>query len=164
MASTKLLLTYRVIIVYELMSICMLLYFVLSPSEELESTTVSNSSHFADPSPWQDRPLSDIALLNSYLTRIESASKEFYKEIYTVTPSIVWYQVSVKELTADKDELNPVVTITFEVAPFLGAHNIVGYDEVTFLSSYTGEIKLVEYKQIKSFELPEHLKDLRKSH
>lgn len=44
--------------------------------------------------------------------------------------------------------------------PFVSAHWIVGIDEITFSADYVGNIKLKEFKHIKSYYLPEHLKSL----
>lgn len=44
--------------------------------------------------------------------------------------------------------------------PFVDAHWTVGIDEITFSADYAGNIELKEFKHIKSYSLPEHLKSL----
>lgn len=97
---------------------------------------------------WSSLPLSDVALVNSYLFHIEEASRNYYADIGEKIPTISWYYVSLKELKADTQALNPTVHITFTLMPYVGAHDPVGVDEVTFAASYTGQITLVEYRRV----------------
>ena len=97
---------------------------------------------------WSSLPLSDVALVNSYLSHIEEASRNFYTDRGDQIPTVSWYYVTLKELKADTQDLNPTVHITFTLMPYVGAHDPVGVDEVTFAASYTGQITLVEYRRM----------------
>ena len=96
-------------------------------------------------SDWNSLPLSDVALINSYLTHIQDACRAYYAERDEEIPTVSWYYVSLKELKAATQSTNPTVHITFTLMPYVGAHNPVGVDEATFAASYTGQITLVEY-------------------
>ena len=98
-------------------------------------------------SDWTSLPLSDVALINSYLSHIRDASQAYYAERQEEIPTVSWYYVSLKEMKADPQALNPTVHITFTLMPYVGAHDPVGVDEVTFAASYTGQITLVEYRR-----------------
>jgi len=100
-------------------------------------------------SDWNALPLSDVALVNSFLSHIREACHTYYAEKGKEPPTVAWYYVSLKELHADTQASNPTVHITFTLMPYIGAHNPVGVDEVTFAASYTGQITLVEYKRAK---------------
>ena len=146
------------ILVEFILIVILILYFQRQPSLETLSPDIINP--FID---WQEYPISDIALINTYLDDIQNATAAFYSDKYYQTPTVAWYFVTVKSVIAkDNDSLNPIILITFENTPYLGAHNTVGYDEITFQASYTGEVMLLEYKQLKSYDLPDHLKDLKK--
>lgn len=95
---------------------------------------------------WSSLPLSDVTLINSYLSHIQDACRAYYAEKGEELPVVSWYYVSLKELKADTEALNPTVHITFTLMPYVGAHDPVGLDEVTFAASYTGQVTLVEYK------------------
>ncbi|MFS0907249.1 DUF3888 domain-containing protein [Priestia aryabhattai] len=53
--------------------------------------------------------------------------------------------------------------ITIETQPVIGAHNSVGKDRLTFEMSSTvpetGNIKLIEYQHLKSYNIPSYLRD-----
>lgn len=98
-------------------------------------------------SDWTALPLSDVALLNSYLAHIQEAAQDYYAERGEEIPTVSWYYVTLKELKADTRATNPTVHITFTLMPYVGAHDPVGIDEVTFAASYTGQITLLEYRR-----------------
>ena len=98
-------------------------------------------------SDWNSLPLSDVALINSYLSHIQEACRDYYVQRDEEIPTVSWYYVSLKELKAASLSANPTVQITFSLMPYSGAHNPVGIDEVTFAASYTGQVSLVEYRR-----------------
>lgn len=103
----------------------------------------------------------DKALINTYLKQIELASHDFYGEYYTVLPTISYYYVRVIKVQSNQ-VLNPTIYITFRVSPYLGPHNVIGEDEVTFSANYMGEVGLVEFQHLATYDLPENMKDLVK--
>lgn len=98
-------------------------------------------------SDWTSLPLSDMALINSYLAHIQDAAHTYYTERGEEVPTVSWYYVTLKELKAVTQASNPTVHITFTLMPYTGAHDPVGVDEVTFAASYTGQISLLEYRR-----------------
>jgi len=104
---------------------------------------------------------SNMALINTYLKSIQDASDDFYDEYFTISPRIDYYNVSIKEISLD-NPTNPTSLITFVSEPFVGPHDTVGTDEISFLVDYLGNIKLKEFKHIKSYSLPDNLKGLVK--
>lgn len=97
---------------------------------------------------WASLPLSDVALVNSYLSHIQAAADAYYAERNEEVPTVSWYYVTLKEMAADTHSTNPTVHITFTLMPYVGAHDPVGVDEVTFAASYTGQVTLLEYKRV----------------
>lgn len=101
----------------------------------------------------------NILLINTYLKNINDASDDFYYEYLTISPRTGYYSVSVKEISSESSN-NPTSLITFICEPFVGPHITVGIDEITFSADYTGNIELKEFKHIKSYSLPDHMKSL----
>lgn len=99
----------------------------------------------------------NILLINTYLKYIQDASDDFYNEYFTISPTVAYYYVWVKEISSDKST-NPTSSITFISMPFVDAHWTVGIDEISFSADYTGKVELKEFKHIKSYTLPDHLK------
>ncbi|HML37152.1 MAG TPA: DUF3888 domain-containing protein, partial [Bacillota bacterium] len=101
------------------------------------------------------------AIINTYLERIHAASTDFYAEYFTIEPRTDYYTVTVEKITSDGPN-NPTSLITFVCEPFVGPHDPIGRDEITFSADYTGAIELKEFKHIKSYTLPDNLKSLVK--
>lgn len=116
----------------------------ISKSEAAEESSVP----YPFTSDWTSLPLSEVALINSYLPHIRDAAQTYYTEKGKEIPTVSWYYVALKELTADTQASNPTVHITFTLMPYVDAHNPVGVDEVTFTASYTGQISLAEYRRM----------------
>lgn len=110
----------------------------------------------------EDYTITDFALINTYLDAIRDATVAFYADKFTIAPTVSSYSVTIqgikpKEITSPKSH----ILITFKTKPYLGAHNTIGIDEITFQASYTGNTSLIEYKHIQRFDLPKHLQDLK---
>ena len=100
----------------------------------------------------------DQAIINTYLDKISSASNDFYDEYYTKLPSVMYYTVSIKDIVAEKS--NSI--ITFNSYPYLGPHDTIGIDEITFVADYMGNVKLQSFNHIVSYHLPDNLRYLEK--
>ena len=100
----------------------------------------------------------DQAIINTYLDKISSASNDFYDEYYTKLPSVMYYTVSIKDIVSEKS--NSI--ITFNSYPYLGPHDTIGIDEITFVADYMGNVKLQSFNHIVSYHLPDNLRHLEK--
>lgn len=109
----------------------------------------------------KDELIYEEALINTYLSAIRNATEGYYADYYTVTPTVSYYSVELKEIRSS-GQMNPSVYMTFLSMPYVGPHDTVGEDELIFLASYTGEVTLIDFQHIKSYELPDNLKDLIK--
>ena len=97
-------------------------------------------------------------LVNTYLSKIVEASNDFYEEYYTMSPIISYYSTTVKDFSSD-DRLS---FVTFISNSYLGPHDSIGIDEITFSADYIGTIKLERFNHIISYHLPDNLKSLEK--
>ena len=100
----------------------------------------------------------DQAIINTYLDKIKSASNDFYNEYYAKLPSVMYYTVSIKDIVSEKS--NSI--ITFNSYPYLGPHDTIGIDEITFVADYMGNVKLQSFNHIVSYHLPDNLRYLEK--
>lgn len=132
-----------------ILGIACLVICILPTTQNIGKSEAAGSGSVAYPfiSDWTSLPLSDVALINSYLPHIRDASQAYYAERQEKIPTVSWYYVTLKEMKTDTQSLNPTVHITFTLMPYLEAHDPVGVDEVTFEASYTGQITLVEYRR-----------------
>lgn len=133
-----------------ILGIACLVICILPTTQNIGKSEAAESGSVAYPfiSDWTSLPLSDVALINSYLPHIRDASQAYYAEREEEIPTISWYYVTLKEMKADTQSLNPTVHISFTLMPYVGAHDPLGVDEVTFAASYTGQITLVDYKRM----------------
>lgn len=100
----------------------------------------------------------DMALTYIFMDRLQKQSNDFYDPYYTINPTISYYMTEVKEAK----EQGAGVYITFYTLPYIGPHDTVGEDEITFFVRRTGEITPSGLKHLKSYPLPENLSDIEK--
>lgn len=120
------------------------------PTVAVESKEVSNT-----------QSAYNTLLINTYLDKLQEASNDFYDEYLTTSPTVAYYVVSVKKISSDPST-NATGFITFIVEPFVGPHDTVGTDQISFSADYTGTIELKEFKHLKSYALPDNLKSIVK--
>ncbi|WP_312648869.1 DUF3888 domain-containing protein [Aminipila sp.] len=103
-------------------------------------------------------------LINTYLYDIQQATNVFYSQYYTINPTVSFYVVTVKEIKTEKTSGTENISylITFISEPYIGPHDTIGKDEITFSANYTGNVEVKEFEHFLSYHLPEHLKDLEK--
>lgn len=142
-----------ILIVFDVILIC---YFNIRRNDNKLNEEKSNTSFYTQTLEQRD-PYEQL-LVNTYLLRIREASDEFYQEYYTTSPVVIYYSVFLKAVKSEKR----LSYVTFTSQPYLGAHNTVGIDEITFLADYHGNVTLDRFHHLKSYDLPEHLKDLEK--
>lgn len=136
----------KIILVCTFLIACLVVYNVFCIKDNLCVSKISNSSEC------------DQAIINTYLSRIKQASDEFYKDYYLKLPQVMYYTVNLKKI--EQERSNSI--ITFISYPYLGPHDTIGIDEITFKADHMGNIKFEEFKHIKSYHLPDNLKSLEK--
>lgn len=89
---------------------------------------------------------------------IESITKNvnhFYSEFYSGQIAVYNYDVDVLEL----EKNSGYISIEFGVTPQIGAHNPLGYDELTYSIDSAGNGKLTRFDHIKNYPVPERFKE-----
>lgn len=95
--------------------------------------------------------ITEELIIAFFMDHIKAAAHPFYDEYFT-KDGLTYYNYEQKILDISKRDF--IIHITFGVTPMIGAHNPVGYDEVTFSVDAFGNITLDSFKHLKSFEIP----------
>ena len=121
--------------------------------------------HFSDQNtakmvslPFAEQQISEKPLVYLFIGRIQEQSEQFYEPYYVMTPAVAYYFTTVKEIREDGAN----ICITFMSFPYLGPHDTIGEDEVTFCVNHSGEIIDMEFKHLKSYNLPDNLSHLER--
>ncbi len=96
--------------------------------------------------------ITDELVIASFIEEITGEVIDFYSEYYSGEIAVYNYEVTIEDI--DKKEPG-FITIKFGVTPQIGAHNPLGYDELSFLVDSRGNRRIIDYEHIKSFEIPE---------
>ncbi|WMJ22803.1 DUF3888 domain-containing protein [Paludicola sp. MB14-C6] len=100
----------------------------------------------------------NTVIVKTYLKAIQNASNDFYSDYFTITPTVDFHRITVKQILSQ----HTTSIIVFTSEPFIGPHDTVGIDEISFYAYETGEVKLKEFKHIVSYSVPQNLKDIVK--
>ena len=106
----------------------------------------------------QESSASEKLLIYLFSDSIQAQSDLFYGPYYSVMPTIAHFSTKVKQI----EEAGTNVYITFSVLPYIGPHDTIGEDEITFRVSSAGEITAEEFKHLKNYVLPDNLSYLLK--
>ena len=116
----------------------------------LEDTAKAVSTVF------ENQTTSDKAQVYLFMDRIQEQSDEFYAPYYTISPTVAYYLTSVKEVREDGANLY----ITFSMLPYIGPHDTIGKDEITFLINHSGEITPAGLRHLRNYPLPDNLANI----
>lgn len=108
--------------------------------------------------PFEDQQIGEKLLVYLFLSDIQEQSNLFYAPYYTVSPTVSYYFTTVTEIQEDGAN----ICITFTSLPYIGPHDAIGEDGVTFCVNHSGEIIDMEFKHLKSYSLPDNLSYLEK--
>ena len=95
------------------------------------------------------------------LPEIQQAITHYYADSYYESPLVYPYQINILKMERTNGYRGFMFSVVIEVTPVFGAHNPVGRDQLTF-SITPSEVELKEFKHLEDFELPEHLRDLKR--
>lgn len=84
---------------------------------------------------------------------IDRAAEDYYGLSYNVAP----YDVEVLSIERPNEYRTFSFEIKLKVMPYIGPHLYVGEDHIT-ISLELDEVKVIEFKHVKSYKLPPHYK------
>lgn len=107
---------------------------------------------------FEELPVSEKLLVYLFLDSIREQSDLFYEPYYTDHPSVAYYFTTVKEIK----ETEADIYITFSISPYIGPHDTIGEDEVTFRVNHAGKFIVEEFRHLKNYALPDNLSHIVK--
>ena len=107
---------------------------------------------------FEEQSAKDKLLVYVFSDAIREQSDQFYVPYYTISPTNAYYSTTVKEVQEDGAN----VDITFSTLPYIGPHDTIGEDEITFHVTPFGEITPISFKHLKSYPLPDNLSNIEK--
>lgn len=108
--------------------------------------------------PFEEQQINEKLLVYLFISNMQEQSDLFYAPYYTVSPSVAYYSATVKELR----ENGANICITFTILPYIGPHDTIGEDEVTFCVDHSGAITDTRFRHLRNYSLPDHLSYLKK--
>ena len=88
-------------------------------------------------------------LVALFFKDIDSAVQNYYSDYFSIPLEVYNYEIQIKDMS----KVNNIITIHFVVTPQIGAHNPVGYDEITFSVDNNGQREFLAYEHIKTYTL-----------
>lgn len=107
---------------------------------------------------WYDRPTCCNVVIDLLFSQVQNEVNHYYKDYLTQLPLVAPFMMELISIERTSEIGPEGYLVTVEANPYLGAHNSVGTDHITFGINLYG-IQFIEFKHIKSEELmPKHQK------
>ena len=95
--------------------------------------------------------LKDELIIAIFVESITNYVNDYYSAFYSGQIMVYNYEIDILEM----EKTNGVISIKFGVTPMVGAHNPMGYDELSYSVNYAGKGTLTVYEHIENYPLPE---------
>ena len=95
--------------------------------------------------------IKDELIIAVFIESIRKHVQDFYTEFYTGEVAVYNYETEILKI----EKSDGLITIKFGVTPQIGAHNPLGYDELTYTIDPSGSGQMIEYEHIKDYPVPE---------
>lgn len=100
--------------------------------------------------------IKDELIVALFIEDIKETIDNFYNNYFSIELEVFNYEIKVVGV----EKSNNLIYTTFGVTPQIGAHNPVGYDEITYSVDVFGEKTLVQSKHLKTYNnIPEQYKE-----
>lgn len=103
-----------------------------------------------------EEEIKDELIVAVFIESITTHVNNFYSEFYSGQIAVYNYETAVLEIEKTDHGL---ITVKFGVTPMIGAHNPLGYDELTYSIDSAGKGRLENYEHIKSETIPERFEE-----
>lgn len=94
-----------------------------------------------------EQGIKDELIIAVFIQNIKKLVEEYYVQNLSKDVTVYNYETTIWEVEKLDGGL---IQIKFGVTPQVGAHNPIGYDEVTYTIDSSGNIQTVDYQHIKS--------------
>lgn len=99
--------------------------------------------------------IKDELIIAVFIESIRKHVRDFYSEFYAGEVAVYNYETEILEV----EKPNGLITIKFGVTPQIGAHNPLGYDELTYTINSSGSGQMIKYEHIKDYPVPERFEE-----
>lgn len=99
-----------------------------------------------------EEEITDELIIALFIEDITKEINAFYSEHYSGEIEVYNYEVSVLDIKKDEPGF---ISVKFGVTPQIGAHNPLGYDELSYYVDSSGHKKLICYEHLRNYEVPE---------
>jgi hypothetical protein len=103
--------------------------------------------------------IKDELILSFFMDNIRSDSSTYYDNYFSTHLAYYDYETKILDIKRGSESNRRYIYITFGSTPMIGAHNPVGYDELSYKVDVQGNITLENFIHLKSFQIPEWLRD-----
>ena len=95
--------------------------------------------------------LKDELIVAIFVESITNYVNGYYSEFYSGQIMVYNYEINILEM----EKTNGMISVKFGVTPMVGAHNPLGYDELSYSVNYAGKGTLTAYEHVADYMLPE---------
>jgi len=85
-----------------------------------------------------------------FIENIEKAVKEYYKYNLSRDVAVYDYETDIMDI---KKLNGGLIQLKFGVTPQVGAHNAIGYDELTYTIDSSGQKQFTDYQHVKNYSV-----------
>lgn len=96
--------------------------------------------------------ITDELVTALFIEEITNEIMGFYSEYYAGEIAVYNYEASVVDIGKKEPGF---IFIKFGITPQIGAHNPLGYDELSYRIDSRGNGEMVKYEHLKNYEVPE---------
>ncbi len=100
--------------------------------------------------------VTDELVVALFIKEITNEIISFYSKYYSGEIEVYNYEVTIVDIGKKEPGF---ISIRFGVTPQIGAHNPLGYDELTYLVDSRGNKKLANFEHLKNYEVPERFQE-----
>jgi len=100
--------------------------------------------------------ITDELIIAMFINEITNEIIDFYSEYYSGEIEVYNYEVTIVDIEKKEPGL---ISIKFGIIPQIGAHNPLGYDELSYLVDSNGNKNLANYEHLKNYKVPERFQE-----
>ena len=136
---------YRLIIVCLLIVLAFLLFNLCNRNRRpiIETFNVDSTT---------EEDITDELIIALFIEDITKEAANFYSEYYSGEIAVYNYEITIVDVWKKEPGL---IYVKFGVTPQIGAHNPLGYDEISYKVDSKGNKELAGYEHLKNYEVPE---------
>nr|WP_300662998.1 DUF3888 domain-containing protein [uncultured Acetatifactor sp.] len=102
-----------------------------------------------------EEEITDELVIALFIEDITNEITDFYSAYYSGEITVYNYEVIIVGIVKEEPGF---ISVRFGVAPQIGAHNPLGYDELAYRINSSGDKELIGHEHLKDYEVPERFR------